>query len=863
MGADAKDHDDPTDESSAIRVRDRSSAPDAGLTIHAFIDAIALPAWVYDAERRKVLAVNDAFVALTRRSHDALVGSPALEVFDPADRVTEGLRLELAVRSPQTALVRRAPVPIRILVQGAPPVRTKVSTGPLPAIGRHARLAIAHEIADEERAEAARGRPSMAPSRPEGASPKMEGTAARAEPSAPKGDAASLRDEVITPVGGLHAIARNETAASRSDERWRTLFDLCPAPAVVYDLATLEVLAANVAMEQLYLFSRDELLKMTILGLLAPSDVDLVRSIVDEVRRGQWPGVLRHAQTIRHRRKDGEELDAELIAAPVNYGGVAARLVVHKDVTETKRAEHDLVKRARVDAFRGDIGAAMTADEPLPAHFARVAEAMEHHLDLESVGIWVLDEATGQLGLQASVGALDTATAGGNTLGFGETWIGRAASLGAPVLGDTWAPSMTDVEVAQAQAAGVTHVAALPLVVRRRVLGVVTAGRSSAFPDELVAILRATATQIAQAIGTAFAYEALRISESLSRSILDNMPAALVTLDQEGFIETTNAAAMATFGDPDRDLVGRPFSELFEARDLSPRMLQAQALGRGVTEWPGLRKSGERFPCELRLFEIDSLRGPGYAAILNDVSERYEIERLKAEFVSVVSHELRTPLTALRGSIGLLRGGVLGPLPEDVMELLHIAERNSLRLVTLVNDILDLERLHKGKMELFIEPVHARTIVDRSLDSVKPFADQATIAIAVRCTDEVVLGDGDRLVQVLVNLLTNAVKFSPPGSIVEVLTSVERDAVLFRVIDHGRGIPVSHRRIIFERFEQVHVADGREKGGTGLGLAISKAIVEQHDGAIGVDSQEGQGSTFWFRVPRALAARGSVPPPSS
>ena len=805
LGADAKGKDDPSDETSAIRVRDRSAAPDTTLGIHSFIDAIALPAWVFDAERRRVLAVNDALVALTGRSREALVGSSALEIFDPSDRVTEALRLELAIRAPLLA-----PAVVRMLVQGGPPVRAKVHSNALPGAEGQVRLAIVHELVDEDRG------------------------AARAE----------------APL------------AAKSDERWRTLFDLCPAPACVYDLATLEILAANEAMGRLYQYCHDELLRMRIVDLVAPSDVDLALSIVDEVRRGQWPDVLHHAQTIRHRRKEGGEIDTELIAAPVNYGGRAARLVVHKDVTENKRAESDLVKRARIDAFRGDIGAAMTADEPLPAHFERVVEAMENRLELESVGIWVLDEATGKLGLQASVGALDAATAGGSTLGFGETWIGRAAQLASPLFVDMWDPAMRDVEVTRARTAGVTHVAALPLVVRRRVLGVVTAGRSSAFPDDLVEILRATATQIAQALGTAFAYEALRISESLSRSILGNMPAALVTLDHTGVIETTNASAVAVFGYAEPELVGRPFAALFDACDASPRMLHAQARGRGVAEWEGLRKSGERFPCELRLFQIDSLRGPGYAAILNDVSERYEVERLKAEFVSVVSHELRTPLTALRGSIGLLRGGVLGPLPEDVMELLFIAERNSLRLVTLVNDILDLERLHKGKMELFIEPVHARTLVDRSLDSVKPFADQAGIAIAVRCTDEVVLGDGDRLVQVLVNLLTNAVKFSPPGSLVEIATAVEPDAVLFRVIDQGRGVPATHRRIIFERFEQVYATDAREKGGTGLGLSISKAIVEQHDGTIGVDSHEGVGSTFWFRVPRALAARGTPAPPS-
>ena len=820
MGADAKGREDPTDETSAIRVRERDPSPsvDTGLSLHAFIEAIALPAWAFDADRRKVLAVNDALVALTGRARDALLGSNVLDLYDPADRVTEGLRLELAVRSPKVAVVHGKPSALRLLVKGSAPARVKVSTSPLASVGRHARLAIAHGVEEEPRPKAARARPEQ-PSR--------------------------------------------TRAPERTDAWWRALFDLCPAPACVYDLVTLEILAVNNAMERLYMYSRDELSRMSVIDLVAPSDVDLVHSIIDEVRRGQWPGVLHHAHTIRHRRKDGEEIDTELVAAEVSYAGQSARLVLHKDVTEHKRAEQDLVRRARVDAFRADLATAMTTDEPLPTHFERVVSAMEHHLDLEAVGVWLSDEVTGQLTLQASFGSLDVTTAGGEALDVGSTWIGRAVEQATPLFVDIWDPRMTPAEIEHARATGVTHVAALPFVVRRRVLGVVTAGRSSAFTDDLADLLRATAAQIAQALGASFAFEALRIAEARSRSILENMPAALVTIDQAGVIAASNASAVATFGYTEEELLSRPFSSLFDARDVSPSILHAHARGRGVDEWQGLRKSGERFPCEVRLFQIDSLRGPGYAAILNDVSERYEMERLKAEFVSAVSHELRTPLTSLRGSIGLLRGGVLGPLPEDVMELLGIAERNSVRLVTLVNDILDLERLHEGKMELFIEPVHASTIVERSLDTVKPLADQAGISIDVRCADEVLLGDGDRLVQVLVNLLTNAVKFSPPASRVDVVTSIETDAILFRVIDRGRGVPASHRRVIFERFEQVYSGDGREKGGTGLGLAISKAIVEQHDGAIGVDSQEGVGSTFWFRVPRALATAGSVPPPSS
>src|SRR5262249_1087733 len=136
-------------------------------------------------------------------------------------------------------------------------------------------------------------------------------------------------------------------------------------------------------------------------------------------------------------------------------------------------------------------------------------------------------------------------------------------------------------------------------------------------------------------------------------------------------------------------------------------------------------------------------------------------------------------------------------------------------------------------------------------ESVAQIAEQERIRIEVHTTDDLVRGDADRLSQVLVNLLSNAVKFSPPGGMVIVTAAAEGESVVFRVIDHGRGVPASSRPVNFERFHQVHASDSREKGGTGLGLAISKAIVEQHHGSIGVESEEGKGSSFWFRVPRA------------
>ncbi|MEZ4300885.1 MAG: PAS domain S-box protein, partial [Polyangiaceae bacterium] len=655
----------------------------------------------------------------------------------------------------------------------------------------------------------------------------------------------------LTVLSDVSARSRAEAASAQSEQRYRVLFEVCPVAACVYDLTTLQFLAVNDAMVRLYGYEREDLLRMSVLDLVAPEDADLVIGQIEEMRKGIGTRGSRRAYTVRHRLCGGDEVDVELIEAPLVYAGHRARLVMHQDVTEHKRAQAELVKRARIDAFRADLGAAMMVDESPAAHFERVAEAMIGHLDLDSGGVWVLDEASGQLHLRANAGGLDVATAGGRRLRFGETWIGRSAARGAAVLLETMDPAMRPLEVTHAQEQGISWVAAFPFISRGRVIGVLTAGCSHSIPEEIIAILRATAAQIAQVVGTAFAYEALRLSESLSRSILGNMLSALLTLSEDGVIETVNPATMTTFGYSREELIGRPFVSLFDIASRDARVLIARTRGR-VTEQRGKKKSGETFPCELRLFHLESLRGPGYAVILHDQSERYEVERLKAEFVSVVSHELRTPLTALRGSIGLLTGGVMGALPDEVMEMLGIAERNTMRLISLVNDILDLERLQKGKIDLFLQPVRVLSIVDRSLESVKSFADQERIQIEVRCTSDVVLGDGDRLVQVLVNLLSNAVKFSPPGSRIEVSNETEPSAVVFRVSDRGRGIPPSHRRLIFERFAQVHTSDAREKGGTGLGLTICKAIVEQHDGTIGVESEEGKGSTFWFRIPRAL-----------
>ena len=239
--------------------------------------------------------------------------------------------------------------------------------------------------------------------------------------------------------------------------------------------------------------------------------------------------------------------------------------------------------------------------------------------------------------------------------------------------------------------------------------------------------------------------------------------------------------------------------------------------------------------------------------VLEQTVERLKrVERLKNGFLSTVSHELRTPLTSIRGSLGLLTSGAVGTLSAEVVEVVAIAERNAIRLITLINDILDIERLETGTIELQFAQVPVESILRRAMESLTTFGHTNDITVEAPKVSSMIWADADRIVQVLVNLLSNAVKFSPPGGVVTIGVGLRDSWVEFRVTDRGRGVPAAHRRMIFERFRQVETSDAREKGGTGLGLAICKSIIEQHGGTIGVESEEGSGSTFWFRVATTL-----------
>jgi signal transduction histidine kinase len=239
----------------------------------------------------------------------------------------------------------------------------------------------------------------------------------------------------------------------------------------------------------------------------------------------------------------------------------------------------------------------------------------------------------------------------------------------------------------------------------------------------------------------------------------------------------------------------------------------------------------------------------GAVVVFRDITDRTVLDEMKRQFVSAVSHELRTPLSAIRGSLEMLADGDTGVLPESAQHVVDVGARGTERLTRLVNDIIDIERLEAGTFDIRPRPEDLAPLLVDAADSLVPLAGERHVTIEIGEAAGSALCDADRIVQALVNLIGNALKFTQGGGTVEVSAIPVDHEILVSVRDQGRGIPAEEFETIFERFHQVQRGDGRKLGGTGLGLPITKAIVERHGGRIWVESELGEGSTFHFTLP--------------
>jgi PAS domain S-box-containing protein len=345
-----------------------------------------------------------------------------------------------------------------------------------------------------------------------------------------------------------------------------------------------------------------------------------------------------------------------------------------------------------------------------------------------------------------------------------------------------------------------------------------------------------------------------KCAEEKFRLAVESCPSGMLMVDRTGNIVMVNTEIERLFGHRRDELIGQPVEILVPQRLRGQHVRhrngftrRTEGHGRGAGRaLCGLRKDGTEFPIEVVLNRIQASEGLLVLGVIVDISERQRLERLKDEFVSTVSHELRTPLTSISGSLGLLIGGATGKLPDSAERLLAIAQTNSQRLVLLVNDILDIEKMESGQLAFSFKRVEARALVEQAIEGNRGFADGYGIRILLdpASTAGAVHADPDRLSQVVTNLLSNAIKFSPPDA--EVVVAVhERDRLVrISVRDHGPGIPPDFRPHMFEKFAQADASNTRRKGGTGLGLSIVKQIVTRLGGTVDFDDAPGGGTVF-------------------
>jgi PAS domain S-box-containing protein len=551
------------------------------------------------------------------------------------------------------------------------------------------------------------------------------------------------------------------------------------------------------------------------------------------------------------------ELEASMSCRQDRGEPVSVRCIF-RDVTAQYQRERRLAMQLAVSQV---VGESNTSDEALPA----MLESLGTNLGFDMAGLWFVssDQHTRYL---AGWYASNCACAE-----FHRDSIGRVIEKGKDLPGQIWAtesplwvedllqdPLFLRTEAAVAD--GLVTGWGVPVRVGNQVIAVVEFfSRERQHVDrEMMATVETVCASIGQFMARSAQESRLEELNRQKESILNSVADGIFGTDSSGRIVFVNPAAATMLGSQPFDLIGRTVHSVVHEERIDRESCSDQCrtrrafLLREVNSGQDVfyRKNGVSFPVEFSLTPmVEHSVAVGSVLSFRDISQRYALDRMKDEFVSTVSHELRTPLTSIRGALGLLSAGLLGEMGDKASNLLRIAVANSDRLVRLINDILDLERMQSGRAPLTYRSCCLEELARQAIDGMTPMAEAAKVQLVLDSEPMKIEADSDRLQQVMTNLLSNAVKFSPPNSQVTIKLERLLDGVTLSVIDHGRGIPKDKLESIFDRFQQVDASDSRQKGGTGLGLAICRTIVDQHGGRIWAERNPDRGSTFRMFLP--------------
>lgn len=347
------------------------------------------------------------------------------------------------------------------------------------------------------------------------------------------------------------------------------------------------------------------------------------------------------------------------------------------------------------------------------------------------------------------------------------------------------------------------------------------------------------------------AADALQESARRERAVVDNAVDIICSIHSDGIFTRVSPAVTTLWGYEPTDLLGTKWIDIVipDDQEKSEKWMNSlkSSTGSGELENRILRK--DENVIDMLWTAHWSQQEEAFFCVAHDMTDRHELDRLKQQFVAMISHDLRTPLSAVQSTLALLGAGAWGSLSDTGQDKVGKAEDNLRHSIDLINNLLDLEKMESGTMDLNLREVLLIPLVQKCVDTVTPLAEPRGITINVPDDDLAVVAEERRLAQVLINLLGNALKFTPNKSQVTVTCEPIGQLIKVSVIDQGPGISASKKESVFQRFYQIKTRDQKHKEGTGLGLAICKAIVEAHGGTIGVDSEEGNGSAFWFTVP--------------